>query len=346
MKRKIGIIIGLATLLIVAGVMAYQTTLFSEVITRVLDRFQDKSEKGALLASGNVEVTEVDVGFTLSGRIHELLAAEGDRVRKGDLLARLDDAELQIMVTQKRAALNEAQVQLEDLKTGARPQQIEEAKAGVNAAEAQLSKAQKDYERMKALYAQHLIPASQLDSARTAYHAVIAQKKQARERLSLLQEGPTQDAVQAATYRVEQAEAALQAAEERLEDSFITAPTTGVILQQNVEVGEIIVAGTPVYTIGDLAKPWIKVYIKENKLGLVKLGQRVEVTTDSYPNKVYEGRVTYISSEAEFTPKSVQTKEERVKLVFGVKVSMNNPHNELKPGMPADVKIVVNESSG
>jgi HlyD family secretion protein len=106
-------------------------------------------------------------------------------------------------------------------------------------------------------------------------------------------------------------------------------------------VGETLAAGAPVFTIGDLENPWIKVYVKEDKLGLVKLGQKAEVRTDSYPKKVYEGTVSYISSEAEFTPKNVQTQEERVKLVFGVKVKVKNENNELKPGMPADVKILV-----
>jgi HlyD family secretion protein len=114
-----------------------------------------------------------------------------------------------------------------------------------------------------------------------------------------------------------------------------------VILEKNAEIGEIITQGTPVYTIGDLTNPWIKVYIKEDKLGLVKLGQKAQVSIDSFPDKVYEGTVTHIASEAEFTPKNVQTKEERVKLVFGVKVSVKNMSNELKPGMPADVKILL-----
>ena len=115
-----------------------------------------------------------------------------------------------------------------------------------------------------------------------------------------------------------------------------------MVLRKNVEAGETVAAGTPIFTIGDLQNPWIKVYVKENKLGFVKLGQKAQVRTDSYPERSYEGTITYISSEAEFTPKNVQTQEERVKLVFGVKVSVRNQQEELKPGMPADVKIVLN----
>ncbi|MEW6570488.1 MAG: efflux RND transporter periplasmic adaptor subunit [Nitrospirota bacterium] len=112
-------------------------------------------------------------------------------------------------------------------------------------------------------------------------------------------------------------------------------------MRKTVELGETVAQGIPIYTIGDLENPWVKIYVKEDKIGRLKLGQKAEVTTDSYPGKIYGGTVTYISSEAEFTPKHVQTQEERVKLVFGVEVSVKNVNQELKPGMPADVKILL-----
>ena len=112
-------------------------------------------------------------------------------------------------------------------------------------------------------------------------------------------------------------------------------------MKKNAEIGEIILPAVPVYTIGILEKPWLKVYVKEDKLGLIKLGQRAEINVDSFPNKIYEGRITYISSEAEFTPKNIQTQEERVKLVFGVKINVKNINDELKPGMPADVRLLL-----
>ncbi|WP_318258534.1 efflux RND transporter periplasmic adaptor subunit [Geobacter anodireducens] len=119
----------------------------------------------------------------------------------------------------------------------------------------------------------------------------------------------------------------------------LKTPVKGVVLRKNVEGGETVTAGTPIFTVGDLEHPWVKIYVKEDKLGLVKLGQKAEVTVDTYPGKTFEGVVTYISPEAEFTPKNVQTQEERVKLVFGIKVNVDNPNQELKPGMPADVRI-------
>ena len=124
-------------------------------------------------------------------------------------------------------------------------------------------------------------------------------------------------------------------------DTRIHAPMDGVVLRKNVEVGETVGAGTPVFTIGNLMDPWVKVYVKEDKLGLVRLGQKASVTVDSLKNRSFDGTVTFVSSEAEFTPKTVQTDEERVKLVFGIKVKVANPGGELKPGMPADVRIPV-----
>lgn len=301
----------------------------------------NKEEQGVLTVSGNVEVTEVNVGFKTSGRVIELLAEEGQKVKKGDRIAVLDSAELESQVTQQRAYLNETVARLQELKAGSRPQEIEQAEANVKYAEAELIKAKKDYERADVLYKNGAISAQQFDAAKKAYETAQSQHKKAIEALSLVKEGPRKEEIRAAENRVKQAEAALKASEERLKDTIIYAPVSGVILRKNVEHGEIVAPGIPVYTIGDLENPWIKVYVKEDRLGLVKLGQKAEITTDSYPGKKYDGTVTYISSEAEFTPKNVQTQEERVKLVFGVKVSVKNVNDELKPGMPADVRIIL-----
>ena len=250
-------------------------------------RFGNSRDEGMLVLSGTVEVTEVDAGFKVPGRIQTLYIEEGRFVKKGDKIAALDSAELESVVNQGRAAVRNA--------------------------EAQYDKTKRDLERYETLFAQEVISPQQMDAAKTA--ADVASSQLALSR------------------------AALRTAEVRLRDAVILAPLSGVALRKNVEEGETVAAGVPVVTIGDLDKPWVKVYVKENQLGLVKLGQKVEVTVDSFPGKNYEGEITFISSDAEFTPKNVQTREERVKLVFGVKVSVKNENNELKPGMPADVKI-------
>ncbi len=252
-------------------------------------RFRNKQDLDALPVSGNVEVTEVNVGFKIPGRVVSLFTDEGRTVRKGDRIAALDSVEYESQVALNRAVVKNA--------------------------EATLDKSQKDYERAEILYKNGAISTQQMDAAKTTYDVALAQ--------------------------LQQASASLKTADAKLKDTVIYVPVSGVILRKNTELGETVAAGTPVYTIGDLENPWIKVYVKEDKLGLVKLGQKAEVRTDSYPEKIYEGTVTYISSEAEFTPKIVQTQEERVKLVFGVKVSVKNENEELKPGMPADVRILL-----
>lgn len=193
--------------------------------------------------------------------------------------------------------------------------QVAQNRANVMNAEAQLEKARKDRDRSELLYTKEAIPAQQLDDARTAYDIAVAHAALAK--------------------------ASLRTSEVKLKDTVIYAPTLGIVLMKNIEAGETVSAGVPIFTIGDMENFWIKVYVKENKLGLVKLGQTAQIVTDSYPDKVYEGSVSYISSEAEFTPKNVQTQEERVKLVFGIKISVKNVNDELKPGMPADVIILL-----
>lgn len=267
---------------LIAGIVVLIGTTFF-----LIRHFGGEHDDHTLIVSGNVEVTEINVGFKRSGRVISLLTDEGHTVKKGEKLAILDNDEYVSQVAQLRAGLRNA--------------------------EAELEKAKKDHERAALLYNSGAISAQLMDGAQKAYDV--------------------------GRYRVQEATAGLRTSEARLHDTAIHAPVSGVVLRKSIEAGETVGAGAPVLTIGDLEKPWIKVYVKEDKLGLVKLGQKAEVTVDSYPGKVYDGSVTYISSEAEFTPKNVQTQEERVKLVFGVKVSVKNEKDELKPGMPADVKI-------
>jgi HlyD family secretion protein len=302
---------------------------------------REKNDENTLLLSENMEVTEIDVGFKLPGRVIELAVEEGQEVKEGSVLARLVNAELMDAVAQSKAFLQEAMSRAAELKAGTRPQELEQAKAGLKAQEAELARVKKDFERAEILHSNGAIPTSQMDLARSAYEARLEQRRSAVESLSLAKEGARRENIEAAESRVLQARAALRAAEQRLSDTQIHSPTNGIVLKKNVEKGETVAQGVPVYTIGDFSNPWIKVYIKEDKLGLIKLGQVAKVTTDSRKNKTYHGWVSYISSEAEFTPKSVQTQEERVKLVYGVKVRVKNPNQELKPGMPADVRIEV-----
>jgi HlyD family secretion protein len=270
--------------LILAGIV-----LALIIVIALFFRFENNRGQDALMLSGNVEVTEVNLGFKVAGRVQWLFTDEGRTVAKGDRIAALDSAELESLVNQN--------------------------KASVRNAEAQFEKAKKDHDRFTTLYRDGVIASQQMDATKTAYDEALSQLQLSR--------------------------AALSTSDVRLKDAVVYAPLNGVVLKKNVEEGETVAAGITVMTIGDLGNPWVKVYVKEDNLGLVKLGQKAEVQVDSFPGKKYEGTVTYISSEAEFTPRTVQTREERVKLVFGVKLNVKNQNEELKPGMPADVKIIL-----
>jgi HlyD family secretion protein len=311
------------------------------VLLFVVNRLRHREEGDNLKLSGNVEVTEMNLGFKTAGRIEQRLVDEGQRVNKNNKLAVLDSREIESQVAQAEAQLRESATRLAELVAGSRPQEVEQATAQAAQAEAELQKAKIDYERAKRLYGEEAISTDRMEAAKKAYDVAVSQHRRSIEGLRLVREGPRKEEIRAAEMRVQQLKAALQAAQVRLEDTVLYAPVDGVILKKYSEPGETVAAGMPVLKLGDIANPWIKVYVKEDRIGQVKLGQRAEVTTDSYPRKTYEGSVIYISSEAEFTPKNVQTQEERVKLVFGVKVKVTNVNDELKPGMPADVRITL-----
>lgn len=307
--------------------------------------FQKKIDENVLALSGNVEVTETNVGFKLPGRVIELAVDEGARVEKGQVLARLDNAELASGVIQARASLQEAISRFAEVRSGSRPQEIEQAKANVRSQDAELARLRNDFDRAQKLFDNGAISKAQFDAAKGAFDTRVALQRSAAETLSLVKAGPKKEAIEAAAFRVEVAKAAVKTSEDRLADTVIYAPFSGIVIRKNVELGETVGTGTPVFTIGDLSSPWIKVYVPETKLGLVKLSQKALVSTDTYQGKTYDGWISYISSEAEFTPKNVQTQEERVKQVFALKVRANNPNQELKPGMPADVKIMLRENA-
>jgi len=273
-------------------------------------------------------------------------------------------------ISQAEAAVQAADARLQQLLTGSRPQEIQSAKANLEQAQADLVKRKADMERAEKLFKSNFISAQEWDSAKNAYEVALANLKKAEENYALVVEGPRKEEIAAARAQWEQAQAGVKLAKARriqvevLRKELITAqaqvkeaassievietqigysqlnaPLSGVVLVKSTEPGEFVVPGGAVVTLGDIEKPWLKAFITEGDLGKVKLGQKVSVTTDSYPGKAYPGRITFISSEAEFTPKNVQTAKERVKLVYRIKVALENPHRELKPGMPADAKI-------
>jgi HlyD family secretion protein len=282
-------------------------------------------------------------------------------------LAELEAGSRPEEIAQAEADVQQAQARLDELLAGSRPQEVAAAESAVQRAKAEVERLQVEYARQQGLYAKGIVSAQEYEIIQTNYATVktrlqeaeehlklvkegprkeqIAQARaalmHAKEQLALVQKGPRQETIEQARARLQQAKEFLGLAETRLSYTTLISPLSGVVLSENVETGEYVTAGTPIVTVGDLEDIWLRAYIDETDLGRVKLGQRVHVTTDTYPGKIYEGRVSFISSEVEFTPKSVQTEKERVKLVYRIKIVIPNPQRELKPGMPADAEILL-----
>ena len=275
----------------------------------------------------------------ITGRIVERLVKEGDRVTRGQVLVRLDDSELAADVKRLEAALRAAQATLRDLEKGARPQEIEDARAAVSSAEATRTMTEREHQRTEQLFKQNLIAAQDVDRARQAYEVAKAQERSARERLALVLEGPRPDQIDAARWQVTQAEAALAQARSRLREAIVVSPIDGVVLRKNLEVGETANPGVPILTLVDPKDVWLRAYVPETEVGRLKVGDPARVRVDAFPDRVFTGRLIEIGSEAEFTPRNVQTKKERVNLVFRIKIQIDNPDGLLKPGLPADADV-------
>jgi HlyD family secretion protein len=281
-------------------------------------------------------------------------------------------ATLESDIAARRADVNEAQAKLDQLLNGSRKEDIQQAESAANDARAQLEFARSDWGRMQALYKNEDISKQQYDQSRMKFDSATAQLHQAEDKLALVKAGPRAEEIAAQRATVARTQASLKTAEanrlelerkeqellqrdaeinrsraqegisqSQLDDTVIYSPIQGVVLVKSAEAGEVLAAGTTIVTIGDLDHPWLRAYINETDLGRVKLGQKVKLTTDSYKTKVYWGTVSYIASEAEFTPKQIQTKEERVKLVYRIKVDVDNSSHDLKNNMPVDAEIVL-----
>lgn len=293
----------------------------------------------AVAVTGTIEATQVDVSVKITGRILVRLVKEGDRVTRGQVLVRLDDSELAADVRRQDAGLRSAEATLRDLQKGARPQEIEDARAAVSSAEATRTMTEREYQRSDQLYTKNLIAAQDVDRARQAFEVAKSQERSARERLALLLAGSRPDQIDAAGWQVTQAESALAQAQSRLREARVVSPIDGVVLRKNLEVGETANPGVPILTLVNPKDVWLRAYVPETEVGRLKIGDTAALRVDAFPNRVFTGRLIEIGSEAEFTPRNVQTKKERVTLVFRIKIQIDNPDGLLKPGLPADADV-------
>ncbi len=376
---------------------------------------QPRALAGSIVASGSIEAEQTTMAAELAGRLRDLLADEGAAVKQGDVLARLDDSLLAAQIAQSQAAVATAQANLDQVKAGARPEEIAAARAtlaqaiagregakragenakrarenpqelnarldgartqlsitksqviqaqaaaesarvqrdhypdqdvyakqvvaaeeGVRVAEANVLKAQAGVDSLLEMLANPLAAQAQVDAADAAYQVAAAIAEAAQARLDALIAGPTPEQVAVAQAAVKQAEAALNILLVQRDKMTVRSPLDGLVTGRALRPGELAAPGAPILTIADLSKVRLTVYIAEDQIGRVRLGQKVQVTVDSFPGRTFPGEVSYISPRAEFTPKNVQTQKERVNTVFGVRIRLSNAEMLLKPGMPAD----------
>lgn len=352
--------------------------------------------------SGNIELTEVNIAFKTPGRLAELHVKEGDTVRAGQVIARLDTEQLESqrrmaqamlaaaesrmqqlrtaiayqeenlsgITAQRQAELQGASAQLDELREGSREQEKQQARAALRHAESDYARAEADWKRAEVLFRAEDISAAEHDRVRAMFLAAQSARDQARERLALVEEGPRTQTIQAASAQVERATAALRTAragklelerlrqelnsrqaeinqasanlaviETQIADATVSSPIDGVVLVKSAEAGEVLAAGVTIATIGDINSPWLRGYISQEQQGRVQLGAPVKVNVDSYPGRSFDGRLSFVAAEAEFTPKQIQTTDERAKLVYRVKVDLANPQGALKSNMPAEAEI-------
>ncbi len=321
-------------MLIIAALAAIAVTAWL-----VAPRYLGGGETG-LIASGTVEATEAQLGFQSAGRIETLVPREGEAVKAGAELGRLDRSELLARREQALAQVAAALALLRELQSGFRGEEVAQGRAALAAAADRLADTQRDVERAQRLFEGGAVGAESLDKARMAFNVATSQHEQARQQLRILQTGTRREKVDVQRAQVAQAEAAIKPIDAALAQTVIHAPFAGIVTVRHREPGETVTPGAPVFTLMNPDDRWVRIYVPENRIGQLRLGTKAAIGTDSFAGKAYRGDVVFIASAAEFTPKTVQTTEERVKLVYAVKVRVaGDAALELKPGMPADVRL-------
>ncbi|MFH2098706.1 MAG: efflux RND transporter periplasmic adaptor subunit, partial [Pseudomonadota bacterium] len=370
-------------------------------------RFRDGRDPDNVMISGNIEVTQVDLGFKIPGRLAERAVDEGGRVAAGQLVGRLDDSDYALQEKKAAADLEYARAVLAELLAGSRPQEkaraagrveqmrqalldlekgsrtqevagafadLERAMAGEEAAQSRLVLARADFDRYSAVHDQGGISdqafqsqLTRLETTQSALREAAAAARAAGERLSLVEEGPRNEKIRQARAALDQARAeyelvaegprpetiaqararvtaaeqGLALARQTLADTRLHSPMNGLVLSKSAEPGAWLAPGSPVVTVARTDRVWVRAFVSETDLGRLTPGSEAEVVTDAFPDRTWTGRLGYIAGEAEFTPKAVQTFEERVNLMYRIKVDVDNPDGLLKPGMPADIRIPV-----
>jgi HlyD family secretion protein len=291
----------------------------------------------AIVASGHVEATDVRISTKVAGRLDRFALEEGDVVKQGQELGRIDTIDLDLALRQAKADRRQAAAELQLRVAGPRSEDIAEAAAQVKGLQSDLDGAQRDLERMQGLLDRGAGTTKGRDDAKVRRDTVAQRLEAGRQVLARLQAGSRPEEIEAARARVAAADARIAQLEQQIQDATITSPVSGVVTQKIAERGELLQVGSGLCIVTDLADAWLTIYVPEPDLGRIRIGQAAEVRTDG--GETRQGKITFVASQAEFTPKNVQTRDERVKLVYRVKVGLDNEAGLFKPGMPAEARI-------
>jgi len=304
--------------------------------------FSHRDDDGALVLHGNVDIRQISLAFDGSGRVAALHAEEGDRVKAGALLAVLDTRTLALQAEQAQAQIGVQQQSLLRLRNGARPQEVAQARSRVTAAQADASQAEQDLKRLQGIAANTQgrgVSAQDLDRARSNLQVAQAKVAEQREALRLTELGPRAEDVAGAEAQLKAAQAQLGLLQHQIAQGELKAPADAIVRSRLLEPGDMATPQRPVFALALMQPKWVRVYVSEPDLGRVKPGMAARIVTDGQPDKSIKGKVGYISSVAEFTPKSVQTEELRTSLVYEVRVLAEDPEDVLRLGQPATVHM-------
>jgi len=299
------------------------------------------NDNDRIKASGNIEATNIIVSSQVSGKVLQILKDEGDKVNKNDTVIIIDPETYELKLEEALAAKEVTQAQFNLLKEGARKEDVKQAEENLKQVQVTFNLAEKDKERMENLYQAKSITKKQYDDAMANYEISQARLKSAKENYEKVKNLARPEELKQAEANLNRAIANVNLIKKNLNDCYVTSPSSGFITKKFVEIGETAGMMSSLFQIADLSSVDLVIYVPETELGKVQLGQKAEISVDTYPEKTFNGKVIYISPQAEFTPKNIQTQEERTKLVFAVKIKIDNPEFELKDGMPADAVIIL-----
>lgn len=290
--------------------------------------------------NGTVEIDSVKISSLAGGRINEIKLEEGLSVKKGDVVAKIDSKDLELELNRLERVLSGAKANLRLAYNGARKEDRKKAGEILRQSEIAKDKARREFERLEGLFEKGAVPEKQYDDAKTVFEQAQAKYSQVMAENEKVSNGTRREQIDMARANVDQAKAAIEIVKKKIADCTVISPISGTVVHRLVEQGEIAGIGVPLGTVRDMSKAKVIVFLPEVELGKIKTGQKALVITDSFPDKPIAGRVSYISESAEFTPKTIQTKDERLKTVYRTEVKVDNSKGVLKAGMPVEVSLV------